>query len=217
MVRAGDLLRSQAFKDCPEAVTEKLSGFMDVKTFAANEHILDPSNPSDAFYFIIEGRVEIYRAIRGVMQILCVLDVGDIFGEVSFMDMQPPSASAVAVDEKVKLAVLTQESFVKLKKEDPDACCEMVMCLMRELGRKFRALNEGLDVKSSEWALHELILHKQEVKITTNANIDYVCRIDYCDTAQISPMMKIDVQGQMVLIPFHQIQSIKLPNRYGRY
>jgi uncharacterized protein (TIGR02266 family) len=48
---------------------------------------------------VIEGKVEIYKMIGGKKIVVDLLETGDLFGEVSFIDKQPRSAAARAVGD----------------------------------------------------------------------------------------------------------------------
>ena len=49
-------------------------------------------------YFILNGRVNIYRAIVGTSNFITILEKNDVFGEIAFVDQQYRSASVNALD-----------------------------------------------------------------------------------------------------------------------
>lgn len=197
---------------------EELAGLADLTAeveYKAGDVIFDEKSPTTAVYFILNGRVNIFKMLHGVSNFLTILEKNDVFGEVSFADHQERSASASALDD-AQIAKFAYEHFDVIQQQHPVIGMKLLKALMKELTRKFRAVNAGLDVKSSEQTLYDLITTKQKVKISTNET-DYICAIMYSDKSGPNPFIKIDLAGQTVLIPFHQIKSISLPNKYGKF
>ena len=178
------------------------------------EVIFNEQSPTTAVYFILFGRISIYRTIMGQSNFLSILEKNDVFGEISFADQQNRSAGAYALDEAL-VAKLKYDHFDIIQKQNPVIGMKLLKAIMKEITQKFRAVNSGIDLKSSEETIKELILSKQKVKITTDT--EYICSIMYADKSGTNPFVKIDLSGQTILIPFSQIKSITLPNRYGNF
>ncbi|RCK78356.1 MAG: transcriptional regulator, Crp/Fnr family [Candidatus Ozemobacter sibiricus] len=195
---------------------EQLASLMEEVAYEDGQTIIDEQSQSTALFFILSGRVKIHKMLAGQLKILTLLDKYDLFGEVAFVDNMVRSASATTVGP-VKIAKFTSEHFTIIKKQNPTLAVEFLIRLTRELSRKFRAVNEGLDIKSSEHTINELILSGQQVRVSTTNDVDYLCTIKYADKTQNFPLMKIEVKGKIILIPFHQIKSIHLADRYGHY
>lgn len=192
-----------------------LADFTQEQTFKEGEMIFNEQSPTTAVYFITHGRVTIYRSLMGHSNFLTILEKNDIFGEVSFADQQARSASANALDDTT-VAKFGYEHFDIIQGQNPVIGMKLLKALMMELTQKFRAVNSGIDLKSSEQTINELITSRQKVKITTE-NAEYICAIMYADKTGTNPFVKIDLSGQTILIPFSQIRSIALPNKYGKF
>ena len=67
-----------------------------------------------------------------------VLEPGDLFGEVGFVDGLPRSADVVALEGSEAL-VLTQAAFQRLRLTHPRLALRFVLDLGRILGERFRA------------------------------------------------------------------------------
>jgi CRP/FNR family cyclic AMP-dependent transcriptional regulator len=78
------------------------------ETFSDNEIIFNEGSSGDWVYAIIKGKVEIFKVIAGKRIVVDTLIEGDMFGEVSFVDKKPRSASAKAVGE-VTLGIYDRE------------------------------------------------------------------------------------------------------------
>ena len=74
-----------------------LADFTEEQSFGEGEVIFDEKSPTTAVYFILHGRISIYRSLMGHTNFLTILERNDIFGEVSFADHQARSASALAI------------------------------------------------------------------------------------------------------------------------
>ncbi len=192
-----------------------LADFTEEQNFKEGEIIFNEQSPTTAVYFILHGRVTIYRSLMGCSNFITILEKNDIFGEVAFVDQQARSAAANALDD-TQVAKFNYDHFDVIQKQNPVIGMKLLKALMKELTQKFRAVNAGIDLKSSEQTISELISSKQKVKISTE-NTEYICAIMYADKTGVNPFVKIDLNGQTILIPFSQIRSIALPNKYGKF
>ena len=176
--------------------------------------VQENATTSIGLYFVANGRINIFKAERGSQNPLTILDRNDLFGEVSFIDEKAPSASAKAVGA-VRVLKLAPASFKNILKDCPMTGNKFYCHLIRELSRRFRAVSEGIDVKSPDQTIAEVIANGTQVKISTQ-NVDFICKILYADRNSVNAMMKIDMKGQQMLLPFSQVRGITLPNRDGK-
>lgn len=192
-----------------------LADLMEEAHFPEGQIIFDEKSPTNAVYIILSGRVNIYRMLHGTTNFLSILETHDIFGEVAFVDQKARSASALALDE-CRMAKFAYEHFEIVRKQNPALGMKFLQLLMVELAHKFRALTTGLDLKSTDHTVNELILSKQLVKITTTET-EFYCVIQHMDRVSANPFLKIDVKGQVILLPLFNVRSITLPNKFGKF
>lgn len=83
------------------------------KEFNENEVIFNEGDAPDNFYIIYDGKIKIIKKDENTQTIINVLDNGELFGEMSLIDKQQRSASAVAII-KSKIIILNEEVFFKL-------------------------------------------------------------------------------------------------------
>jgi len=216
MILKEELKKFSLFSNFTDEELKNILSMVEEKKFEDGEVIIDEKATSTNLYLILSGRVKIYKKLPGSINFLTILDQYDIFGEVSFLDHMARSASASAVGE-TKLGLLSFEAFEKFRAEYPAVATKFIFALSKELTRKFRAVSEGLDVKSTEYTIYELIVSGRQVKVSTAQGTDYICTIKYADRSNNFPLLKIDVKGQIILIPFHQVKAIILPNKFGRF
>ena len=87
---------------------------------------------------IIQGRVDIVKEDNSkVQKPLATLGPGRTFGEMSLVDGEPRSASAVAATD-VLLVVLTKDNFVRLTENSPHLALNLVLKISRLMSHRLR-------------------------------------------------------------------------------
>ncbi len=215
MSLAERLRESPLFNEFTNDDLELLTTFMEEVSFAEGEPIFSEQSPTTAVYFILSGRVTIYRSLVGASNFITILEKNDVFGEIAFVDQQYRSASANALDA-TSVARFDYGHFDVIQNQSPVLGIKLLKSIIKEITRKFRAVNSNIDLKSSEQTINDLIIGRQKVKITTET-AEYICIIMYADKSGVNPLVKIDLTGQTILIPFSQIRTISLPNKYGKF
>ncbi len=110
------------------------------RRFSPQEQIVDKGSAASEVYFIVRGqaRVVIY-SISGREITFADLAEGDYFGEISAIDGLPRSASVMAVDECVILA-LPQRLFLTILADYPQAALRV----MQRLASIIRGANDRI-------------------------------------------------------------------------
>ena len=70
--------------------------------FARGTVIFEEGQPGHNMYFILGGKVEIFRGEGDGKKVLAVLSKGEFFGELALIDAQPRIAGARAVVQHVR-------------------------------------------------------------------------------------------------------------------
>jgi CRP-like cAMP-binding protein len=78
------------------------------ETYQDGQTILKEGSHGEGTYVILSGKVRIAKKIDNEVITIAELSENEYFGEMSFLDRQPRSASAVAVGE-VKLGLLDKD------------------------------------------------------------------------------------------------------------
>ncbi len=91
--------------------------------FAAEEEIIKEGKQNQNVYIVMKGRVNVLTDIdvagSGKRRTgLARLGKGEIFGELSMFDQQPPSANVIAA-ESCELAVIDSRKLMKFLDSDP--------------------------------------------------------------------------------------------------
>ncbi|MBU1109920.1 MAG: cyclic nucleotide-binding domain-containing protein [Candidatus Riflebacteria bacterium] len=209
------LRENSLFSDFSNAELELLSTFTEEVNYAEGAAIISEQAPTTAVYFILNGRVTIYKALVGASNFITILEKNDIFGEIAFVDQQYRSASVNALDE-CSLAKFEYSHFDIIQKQSPIVGLKLLKALIKEITSKFRAVSSCTDLKSPDHMINDLIISRQKVKISTDTT-DYICAIMYADKSGVNPLLKIDFNGQTILLPFNQVRTISLPNKFGKF
>lgn len=101
------------------------------KTYKKGEIIFKQGEPADCMYDIRWGSVGIYLDYGTKQEKMIALRRGnEIFGEMSFVDELPHSATAVAMDVETKVEVISRETFKFYLHERPEKVVDMIqeMC-----------------------------------------------------------------------------------------
>jgi uncharacterized membrane protein len=97
-------------------------------------------DPGDCMYVVCSGSVELSATDKlGQKLILTVCDRGDMFGELSLLDMGVRTARAVVL-KPVELLALDRQQLQEFFRRHPDAALDM----MTMMGRRMRATTDRL-------------------------------------------------------------------------
>ena len=130
------LRRCPLFAPCPQAVLADVGRRLRHRHFRRNEVIFHQGDPGDALHVITAGSVKIVLpSPEGEEAIIATLRAGDFFGELSLLDGEPRSATAVAVEPTETLS-LPRNVFRELLDAHPelrDALFAALTQLLRRL------------------------------------------------------------------------------------
>jgi CRP-like cAMP-binding protein len=136
------LRRCPLFAPCPEGVLADVGRRLRHRHFRRNEVIFHQGDPGDALHVITSGSVKIVLpSPEGEEAIIATLREGDFFGELSLLDGEPRSATAVAVDVTETLT-LPRAVFHELLDQHPELRDALFSALTRLLRRLTRHVEE---------------------------------------------------------------------------
>jgi CRP-like cAMP-binding protein len=110
------------------------------KHINAGKHIFFQGDPGKTVYIVASGTVRIYvHAEDGQEVSVRIYGPGDLFGEMSIVDQQPRSASAIAV-EKAILWVMSDQAFYDNLRQSH----QLALNIMLALSTRLREMNEAI-------------------------------------------------------------------------
>lgn len=108
-----------------------------VEKYTKGDVIFKEGSYGQVVYLIIKGKVEIAKILDGKKVVIETIGPGDLFGEMSFVDSEPRSATAIAVeDAEVGMMdkMILDAEFNKL----PDDLREIMKTLVERLRKTTR-------------------------------------------------------------------------------
>ena len=115
-----------------------------VKSFARDQVVLDQNVRLRAIFLIEEGSVRVERQDRGQTSLLAVLEAGEFFGEMSYVDGAPTSAKVIA-DSATRLRVIDEATVDRLTKADPSFSGRLYRSIAAILAERLRLTSMHLD------------------------------------------------------------------------
>lgn len=135
-----DLLRKIFFlKDLSTGELIKINILAEKADFKAGETILREGDPGDAFYIIRDGTVRVMKDAAHIE----TLQPGDPFGEMSFIDKKPRSATLIAHSD-VSVIWIPADQLDKLLQMDKELAYKIHRSIITLLSRRLREANETL-------------------------------------------------------------------------
>jgi len=115
-----------------------LASFMDCYVVKKDALILREGEKDAHMLLLVSGMVHIVkRDSSGVEKIIATRGPGETSGEMSLIDGEPRSASAVAATE-VTLLALSQENFIRLNDEFPGLGVRLVLKIAKLMSQRLR-------------------------------------------------------------------------------
>jgi CRP/FNR family transcriptional regulator/CRP/FNR family cyclic AMP-dependent transcriptional regulator len=145
------------FADLDVGELEQLASLARNRVVSKGNVIFYEDDPGTSCYVIVKGRVKIVvNADDGREHILGVLQDGDFFGEMSLIDGQSRSASAVAVED-VQMVTVQRDEFLKLLRSNPEISLKLLVTLSQRLRAADRNM-ESLAFLSAPGRVARLLL-----------------------------------------------------------
>jgi CRP/FNR family transcriptional regulator, cyclic AMP receptor protein len=129
------------FSETPEPILASIAHLVKEDHFAAKEEIFNEGDLGNSMYVIFRGSVHIHKGNH----LLETFKEKDFFGELSLLDTETRSATAIAATDCI-LFRIEQESFYDLVDSQP----EVVKGILKILCRRLRKMNERLMLKEPE-------------------------------------------------------------------
>ncbi len=145
VLRPPELKSNRFFRGLTEVEIGEILRACTIHTFKADDCVVRENEVSRDLFVILEGRISIGKTLyAGDERELGVLGPGEFFGEMSFLDDSPRSASAHCT-EKTSLLRIDKSSFDKLAARKPRTAYKIMMKIARTLGERLRASNNVVE------------------------------------------------------------------------
>jgi len=114
-------------------------------TYLQDQTLLNQGEPNSTVYFIVSGEVSVVKNNR----LLTTLTVGDSFGEMELIDIQPCAASVITLSE-VNAVTLSNRDLYKLSQNHLMVFTIIIMNLARDISRRLRKTDDLLAMVSKQ-------------------------------------------------------------------
>jgi CRP-like cAMP-binding protein len=111
---------------------------------------VEDKKDDDAIYFVQEGVIKIIKGEESQRRILAMFGMGNFFGEISFLDSGPRSATAVA-DEDSIVYKLVPEKLDEIEKQAPQVYKKALKILVSKMARRLRETDEAV-ISANNWS-----------------------------------------------------------------
>ncbi|MBI4723307.1 MAG: cyclic nucleotide-binding domain-containing protein [Candidatus Stahlbacteria bacterium] len=135
----------EVFKGLNASDIEKVANICIVKEFKDGDTIFSKDDMSEELYILQSGRcdVKIFMGSIEKAYTLYQLNVGDIFGELGFIDGSPRSAT-VNCNKEAKVIILPREAFAMLCSENTHIGHILMKNIAVVLAHKLRETDEEI-------------------------------------------------------------------------
>ena len=136
-----DLFREvPLFADLDDADLDSLIAVATRRKFSKDSVIFFEHDPGDSLFMILSGRVKVtILSDDGREIILSVLGDKDFFGEMSLLDNEPRSATAIAMED-TEVVILHQKEFLSIVERRP----RILVLLLAVLSSRLRKANHQI-------------------------------------------------------------------------
>jgi len=108
------------------------------KAFKPGEILIHEGSKQASLFIIVKGEVKVQRDHEGFAIELSRHGVGEIFGDMSFIEGQAASASVIAGDEEVLVFIITHNHVSTLMGQNPAFAARFYQSLAEILSRRLR-------------------------------------------------------------------------------
>ena len=146
MISSEKLKSFRIFQDTSAGALQRLAEAMEEVVHKKGATILNQGQETSSLYLVAKGRVGIRKNLdkEGVkFKTVAHLKSEEFFGEMSFLEKRPHSASVVA-EEDTTLFVLPRQSLDELFKKDARFALEQMMALFTGVSSRLRSTTDEL-------------------------------------------------------------------------
>ncbi len=169
-----DMARERLEKIRPYAKTlyleQKDENF--TQSYPKDTMVFSEGQPGQELYIIQKGSVKITKIVDNNEVLLAVLKQGDIFGEMSLIENKPRSASAIAYDDAVLLAV-NRENFVSMVSTQPQIIARLTKILAERIWFIYKQLANTLLHDPVGRMYDALLIQLEKARVNIRAGADY--------------------------------------------
>ncbi|GBD90368.1 cAMP receptor protein [bacterium BMS3Abin04] len=145
------------FKELPKKSMEKLNNITSMQEFPKSQPIYFANEPSNSIFFLKKGRVKLTRTSPdGKEMIMALVNPGEVFGEMAYVDDGERTDYAISVDECL-ICAISKDDFRHFVEENPALDKKLTKLIGFKL-RKFSKRIEDLVFKDAQQRVISFLL-----------------------------------------------------------
>jgi CRP-like cAMP-binding protein len=151
MADIGILRQVKLFEKFADEELEALSGLVRERSFLQDELIINEGEIGHDLYILLKGQVSVTRTMaRGEQTQVAIVSEGELFGEMSFLDRKPRTASVKSL-KPCRLLVVSREQFEQLYQSNLLVYARFLRLIADTITERLRKLGNHLN-KRVLWA-----------------------------------------------------------------
>lgn len=123
--------------DAPEEAWNRLVSLAENRIFSAGEEIVHAGEEDDAVYLLAEGSVEVVFTSSRSSEAIVVITEGAVFGEITFFDQLPRTATIRALTNGSALRI-TRKVFNEFAAWEPNVARQFLLDLGKTMALRLR-------------------------------------------------------------------------------
>ena len=161
----------------------EIAGKIKIRSYKRGETIIRQDDPGSMLYIIMKGHVKIVTLTpEGEELIIAMLSDNDFFGELSLLDGEPHSASAVAMDI-TQIMTLQRDDFLEAILKSPEMVRNILISLSSRLRRTDILLEDAIRLNLAARLSKRLLELGEKFGVTTDNCIEIELRLTQQDLA----------------------------------
>jgi CRP-like cAMP-binding protein len=129
---------AKIFKFLRDEEHQQLLQSSERKSYKPGAVLIQEGQKQTSLYVIVKGEVKVQRDHEGFAIELSRHGQGEIFGDMSFLEGQPASATVIAGDEEVLVFIVTHAHIATLMGQNPAFAARFYQSLAEILSRRLR-------------------------------------------------------------------------------
>ncbi len=176
------------------------------RSYTKDNMIFSEGEPGQELYIIQRGAVKITKIVDNNEVLLAVLKQGDIFGEMALLESKPRSASAIAYDDCILLAV-SKANFARMVSSQPQIISRLTQLLAERIWFIYKQLANTL-ITDPLGRMYDAMLMQLEKNRVPIGNNPYT--FDFGPKELVNMVGLPAVEGNLVLRKLMENQKIRL-------
>ena len=185
------------FRGLPPALLGELARRLRPLRVPARATIFHTDDVGSQLYIIVRGVVKIFiPSPEGREVVLAIQRSGDLFGEMSLLDNEPRSASAVTMEES-EMVSLSRADFQEVLEGHPEACRAILTVLVGRLRQTNQSVQDAYLLDVPGRLARRLLLLVRDHGVPVENGVEIGLKVSQQDLASMIGASRVAVNKQL--------------------